>query len=95
MDHEGEVGKGSQHEGWDETGGYVVAWLSNKVDDHLKRVIFLMIFNQNKFAILTDLFGVSVSSCINDGVVVDEKLYNGLCALVYYHPRLDQHLYYS
>ena len=94
MDHEGEVGKGSQHEGWDETGGYVVAWLANKVDDHLNRVLLYlsMFLNQNKFATLTDLFGVSVSSCINNSVVVNEKLYNGLCALVYYHPRLDQHL---
>ena len=48
MDHEGEVGKGSQHEGWDETGGYVVAWLANKVDDHLKRGIFFNV-SQPKF----------------------------------------------
>ena len=35
VDHEGEVGEGSQHEGWDEAGGDVVAWLPHKMDDDL------------------------------------------------------------
>ena len=86
MDHEGEVGKGSQHESWDEAGGDVVAWLADKVDDHLKGSFF------NLSRKLDNLFGVSVSSCINDGVVVDKELHNGLCSLVVYFPRLDQDL---
>ena len=41
VDHEGEVGKGPQHEGGDEAGGDVVAWLPHKVDHHLKGSYFL------------------------------------------------------
>ena len=55
MDHEGEVGEGSQHEGGDETGGDVVAWLAHKMDDDLGITFFV---NVSAF---TDLFGVSVS----------------------------------
>ena len=36
MDHEGEVGEGSQHEGGDEAGGDVVAGLPHKVHHHLR-----------------------------------------------------------
>ena len=51
-----------------------------------------MFFQQKNSATLTDLFGVSVASCIDDGVVVDEKLHDGLGALVYYETRLDEDL---
>ena len=90
VDHEGEVGEGSQHEGRDEAGGDVVAWLTHKVDDDLMIFYIFNVFITKKSA--TYLFGVSVASSINDGVVVDLKLHNGLCALVYYEPGLDQDL---
>ena len=85
VDHEGEVGKGAQHEGGDKAGGDVVAGLPYKVDDHLVETVSM-------FSTLSHLFCVSVPSSINDGVVVDEKLHNRLCSLVHNHPRLDQHL---
>ena len=95
MDHEGEVGEGSQHEGWDEAGGDVVAWLPHKMDDDLMMFqsdIFVDVFQPKNSATLTDLFGISVASSIDDGVVVDEKLHDGLGALVYYETGLDQDL---
>ena len=53
MDHEGEVGEGSQHESWDEAGGDVVAWLAYKVDDHLKE---FSIFQEHWTTFLVSLF---------------------------------------
>ena len=39
VDHEGEVGEGSQHEGGDEAGSDVVAGLPHKVHHHLETLI--------------------------------------------------------
>ena len=37
VDHEGEVGKGPQHEGGDEAGGDVVVGLADEVDHQLEQ----------------------------------------------------------
>ena len=41
VDHEGEVGEGSQHEGGDEAGGDVVTGLPHKVHHHLGTITYL------------------------------------------------------
>ena len=58
VDHEGEVGEGYQHEGGDEAGGDVVAWLPHKVDDHLRVVFSLSMFlnKRNLPTFLVSLF---------------------------------------
>ena len=76
VDHEGEVGEGSQHEGGDEAGGDVVTGLPHKVHHHLETLLWDTI-TQNY-----NLFGVPISSCINNGVVVDKEFHHRLCALV-------------
>ena len=48
VDHEGEVGEGSQHEGGDETGGDVVAWLTHKMDDDLRVNLSMFLGNINQ-----------------------------------------------
>ena len=76
MDHEGEVGEGSQHEGGDEAGGDVVAGLPHKVHHHLETLLWDTITQSY------NLFGVPISSCINNRVVVDKEFHHRLCALV-------------
>ena len=56
MDHEGEVGEGSQHEGGDETGGDVIAWLTHKMDDDLRIIFFLNVSWQHQPTFLVSLF---------------------------------------
>ena len=51
VDHEGEVGEGSQHEGGDEAGGDVVTGLPHKVHHHLEILLWDKIFKITTFLV--------------------------------------------